>query len=140
MWIITLALFLLIKIGSLQEDYRILIVDDCKNWHEIVRPKKPNHYSITKEIPVFHNVWLSHFWLFPEDSLTRIDLTYPEILKLNPQFTSELTTADWDQLAYGKDKKKIFMLKPDDFCSEKRFCFDEKFTLLEVRIHLSGDE
>ncbi len=69
-----------------------------------------------------------------------ISMTYSQILKMNPQYTSELDTEDWDQLAYGEDKKKIYMLRPDDYCSEKRFVFNQEFVLYEVRIHLSGDE
>lgn len=140
MWKLIFTLALWPGTNSSPSDSVILIVDDCTQWRKIDPYRISDKYSIAKSIPVFHNVWLSHFWLFPEDSLTTIDLTYSEILKLNPQFTSELTTADWDQLTYGKDKKKIFMLKPDNFCSDKRFSFDHKFTLLEVRIHLSGDE
>jgi hypothetical protein len=140
MWKLIFALALWLWINPSSSDPIILVADDCLQWRTIVPNKKSNRHSIVKSIPVFHRVMLIHDWMIPEDSLSTIDLTYSEILKLNPQFTSELTAADWDQLTYGKDKKKIFMLKPDDFCSEKRFSFDHKFTLLEVRIHLSGNE
>lgn len=140
MWKLVFTLSLWLGTNLFALDSVFLIVDDCDQWRKIDPYRKSDKYSIAKSIPVFHTVMLSHFWIFPEDSLTKIDLTYPEILNLNAQFTSELTTADWDQLAFGKDNKKIFMLRPDDFCSEKRFSFDQKFTLLEVRIHLSGNE
>ena len=140
MWKLIFTLVFWLGTNSFPSDSVILIVDDCTQWRKIDPYRISEKYSIAKSIPVFHRVILGHFWIYPEDSLTTIDLTYSEILKLNPQFTSELTTADWNQLTYGKDKKKIFMLKPEDFCSEKRFSFDQKFTLLEVRIHLSGDE
>ena len=140
MWKLIFTLAILLGTNSSPSDSVILIADDCLEWRTIDPNKKKNRHSIVKSIPVFHRVMLIHDWVIPEDSLTTIDLTYSEILKLNPQFTSELTTAEWDQLTYGKDRKKIFMLRPDDFCSEKRFSFDHKFTLLEIRIHLSGDE
>jgi hypothetical protein len=140
MWLLILTLLWLNNPETNQKEYTILIVDDCTNWNEIVRPSSTTFYSITKEVPVFNHVRLSHFWLFPEDSLTKIRMRYSEILNKNPRYTSKLTTEDLSQLAYGKDKKKVFILRPIDYCSSKRFAFNQEFTLYEVRIGLSGDE
>jgi len=140
MWILILSFFLWSSPGNNQTDYSILIIDDCSKWEKIDPYKISDRYSIARSIPVFHTVWISHNWLFPEDKLSIVNMTYSQILKMNPQYTSELNTEDWNQLAYGKDKKKIYMLRPDDYCSEKRFVFNQEFVLYEVRIFLSGDE
>jgi hypothetical protein len=140
MWILILSFFLWSSPGNNQTDYSILIVDDCSLWEKIDTHKISDRYSIAKAIPVFHRVWIIHNWIFPEDKLSIVNMTYSQILRMNPQYTSELNTEDWNQLAYGKDKKKIYMLRPDDYCSEKRFVFNQEFVLYEVRIHLSGDE
>lgn len=140
MWLLIFTLLWLNNPETNQNEYTILIVDDCSNWNEIVRPSGTTFYSITKEVAVFHNIRLSHFWVFPEDSLTKKRMRYSEILNKNPHYTSKLTVEDLDHLAYGKDKKKVFILRPDDYCSGRRFVFNQEFTLYEVRVSLSGDE
>jgi hypothetical protein len=140
MWLLIFTLLWLNNPETNQNEYTILIVDDCTNWNEIVRPSGTTFYSITKEVPVFHNIRLSHFWVFPEDSLTKKRMRYSEILNKNPRYTSKLTVEDLDHLAYGKDKKKVFILRPDDYCSGRRFVFNQELTLYEVRVGLSGDE
>ena len=65
-------------------------------------------------------------------------MRYADILEQNPRYTSDLTAEDW--LKLDNEKRKIFFLRPDDFCSGRRFVFNQEFTLYEVRVSLSGDE
>jgi hypothetical protein len=101
---------------------------------------KKRHFGFSKSTPDFHLVGLSHGWIFPEDSLSKINMRYADILEQNPRYTSKLKKEDWIELAYGKDKKKLFLLRPDDYCSGRRFVLNLEFTLYEVRLGLSGPE
>jgi hypothetical protein len=65
-------------------------------------------------------------------------MRYAEIMEQNPRYTSELKKEDWIKL--DNEKRKIYLLRPDDFCSEKRFVLNQEFTLYEVLIGLSGKE
>ncbi len=67
-------------------------------------------------------------------------MRYADILEQNPRYTSELKKEDWIELTFGKNKKKIFLLRPDDYCTRNRFVLNQEFTLYEVRMGLSGDE
>jgi hypothetical protein len=81
---------------------------------------------------------LIHDWMIPEDSMSKINVRYADILEQNPRYTSELKKEDW--LKLDNDKRKIFLLRPDEYCSRKRFVFNQQFTLYEVRVRLSGTE
>jgi hypothetical protein len=118
----------------------ILVIDDCKKWNEIKLNPIDGRYSIFKEISKFHHTTLSHNWMNPEDKLATIHLTYQEMLNYQPIFSSDLSSEDWYDLMSKTRTRKMFILKPNDFCSNKRFIFGEKFELLEVRISLGGDE
>jgi hypothetical protein len=100
--------------------------------------KKKGYFGFTKSTPDFHLVGISHGWIFPEDSLSKINMRYAEIMEQNPRYTSELKKEDWIKL--DNEKRKIYLLRPDDFCSEKRFVLNQEFTLYEVRVGLSGPE
>jgi hypothetical protein len=65
-------------------------------------------------------------------------MRYAEILEQNPRYTSELNADDW--LKLDNEKRKIYLLRPDDYCTRKRFVFNQEFTLYEVRVGLSGPE
>jgi hypothetical protein len=81
---------------------------------------------------------LIHDWMIPEDSMSKINVRYADILEQNPRYTSELKKEDW--LKLDNDKRKIFLLRPDEYCSRKRFVFNQQFTLYEVGVRLSGPE
>lgn len=140
MWVLILSYFLWWAPIQTNSDCLILIADDCSKWSKYDFNQEEVQFGLSKDIIGYNFLGLTHSWLFPNDKLSIINMTYSEILKMNPKFSSELSPKDWEQLAYGKEKKKIYMLKPDDYCSEKRFVYNEEFVLYEVRIHLSGDE
>jgi hypothetical protein len=81
---------------------------------------------------------LIHDWMIPEDSMSKINKRYADIMEQNPRYTSELNADDWIRL--DNEKRKIYLLRPDDFCSEKCFVLNQEFPLYEVRIGLSGKE
>jgi hypothetical protein len=138
MWKLILVLAIWLAPNPAPSDYIILIADDCTNWGKIDPYRKTARYSIVKSTPDFHSIMLIHDWMLPEDSLSKINMRHADILEQNPRYTSELKKEDW--LKLDNDKRKIFLLRPDDYCSRKRFVFNQQFTLYEVRVRLSGTE
>ena len=138
MWKLILVLAIWLAPNPAPSDYIILIADDCTNWGKIDPYRKTARYSIVKSTPDFQSIMLIHDWMLPEDSLSKINMRHADILEQNPRYTSELKKEDW--LKLDNDKRKIFLLRPDDYCSRKRFVFNQQFTLYEVRVRLSGTE
>ena len=133
MWKLILLLAIWLAPNPAPSDYIILIADDCTNWDKIDPYRKTARYSIVKSTPDFHSIMLIHDWMLLEDSLSKINMRYADILEQNPRYTSKLKKEDWIEFAYGKDKKKLFLLRPDDYCSGRRFVFNQEFTLYEVK-------
>jgi hypothetical protein len=138
MWKLILLLAIWLAPNPAPSDYIILIADDCTNWDKIDPYRKTARYSIVKSTPDFHSIMLIHDWMLLEDSLSKINMRYADILEQNPRYTSDLNAEDW--LTLDNEKRKIFLLRPDDYCSRKRFVFNQQFTLYEVRVRLSGPE
>jgi hypothetical protein len=137
-WKLILVLAIWLAPNPAPSDYIILIADDCTNWGKIDPYRKTDRYSIVKSTPDFHSIMLIHDWMIPEDSMSKINVRYADILEQNPRYTSELKKEDW--LKLDNDKRKIFLLRPDEYCSRKRFVFNQQFTLYEVGVRLSGPE
>ena len=131
MWKLILVLAIWLAPNPAPSEYIILIADDCTNWGKIDPYRKTARYSIVKSTPDFQSIMLIHDWMLPEDSLSKINMRHADILEQNPRYTSELKKEDW--LILDNDKRKIFLLRPDDYCSRKRFVFNQQFTLYEVR-------
>ena len=138
MWKLILVLAIWLAPNPAPSDYIILIADDCTNWGKIDPYRKTARYSIVKSTPDFHSIMLIHDWMLAEDSMSKINQRYADILEQNPRYTSELMKEDW--LKLDNDKRKIFLLRPEDYCSRKRFVINQQFTLYEVRVRLSGTE
>jgi hypothetical protein len=138
MWKLILVLAIWLAPNPAPSDYIILIADDCTNWGKIDPYRKTARYSIVKSTPDFQSIMLIHDWMLPEDSLSKINMRHADILEQNPRYTSELKKEDW--LKLDNDKRKIYLLRPDEYCSRKRFVFNQQFTLYEVRVRLSGTE
>jgi hypothetical protein len=137
MWKLILLLSLWLAPTPSPSDYIILIADDCSKWYMSIIKKK-GHFGLSKRTPDYHSVSLVYGWITPEDSLSKINMRYADILEQKPRYTSELNAEDWIKL--DNEKRKIYLLRPDDFCSEKRFVLNQEFTLYEVLIGLSGKE
>jgi hypothetical protein len=71
--------------------------------------KKKGYFGFTKSTLDFHLVGISHGWIFPEDSLSKINMSYAEIMEQNPRYTSELKKEDWPT---KKTKRNFFYLGP----------------------------
>jgi hypothetical protein len=138
-----IVLFALVQLSYLNLDKKeeiILIIDDCQEWRVDLPSKWPEAFSIRKDLPKKEWVVLIHNWLKPEDKLSTLRLSFSEITNKKLIYSSELNYKDWTELRYGKDHEKIYILRPEDFCSQNRFLFDYKFTLHEVIIGTSESE
>ena len=118
----------------------ILIIDDCEEWRVDLPSKWPEAFSIRKDLPKKEWIVLIYNWLKPEDQLSTLRLSFSEITNKKLIYSSELNYEDWTELRYGKDHEEIYILRPEDFCSQNRFLFDYKFTVYEVIIGTSESE
>lgn len=98
-----------------------------------------NYFVYSKEIKDRREVRLSYGWIEKSDSLNTINLSYPEILKSDVIFSSDLSCNDWYELM-GDPVRSFFILRPEDFCSDRRFWHNYQFTLYPVRIFVDGNE
>ena len=125
-------------------DYIILIPDDCEEWEfrdytaemESHGFPKGIRFALSKESR-YNQVSIVHFWMQEEEKLELIQKTYSEIQNSKVLYTSALEAADWLKF-WRKDTPKLFLLLPEDYCSEKRFNFNHIFTLFEVKIERGG--
>lgn len=136
MWTIILSLILLCF--NFEDKPIILLINDCKEWNNVDLKNLKEQFGITKDMKKFGFVGLGHMWIEPERKLSSIHMTFSEIQNSSPIYSSELSPEDWVNLSHGKEK--VFIMKPNDFCSEKRFYFNHDFELLEVLITYSGEE
>lgn len=113
----------------------LLIMDDCEKWNlQTNGLKYESDFIISKSLPENQSVSLGHMWFDPKPKPETKKISFSEINEMNRFFTSEMNYADWIELRYRKDAVKIYILRPEDFCSQNRFVFDYKFILYEVKI------
>ena len=127
-----------------QPAFIILIPDDCEEWEfgnysaEMESHSFPEgmRFALRKEAK-YNQISIVHFWMQEQEKLEVIQKTYPEILQSEILYTSDLQSADWLKY-WRKGTPKLFLLLPEDYCSEKRFIFNHTFTLYEVEIEIGG--
>jgi hypothetical protein len=126
-----------------KEEYNIvLIMDDCYNWSAVPNNalKYKSDFIYSKNLPKNQLVSLGHIWFDPKPKPATQTISYSEIIKMEPNYTSEMNFEDWSELKSRKDSSMVFILKPEDFCSEKRFSFNHQFTLYEVKFRITEYE
>jgi hypothetical protein len=124
------------------ESFVVLILDDCQNWRAVPNNalKYKSDFIYSKDLSKNQSVSLGHMWYDPKPKPETKTVIYSEIIKMTPIYTSELSYEDWWKLKSQEDHIKIFILKPEDFCSDKRFSFSHAFTLYEVKFSVSANE
>lgn len=122
---------------------RILILDDCTTWEfkdysqpspDLKKSDNPRFFFKKIELKTNNYISVSHTGVSFEDKTLSLDLTYPEILSHDPVFSSNLSLADWYSLEVSNPGTPIYLVMPSDYCSEKRFIWQQKFT--DYLIHL----
>ena len=111
-------------------------MDDCYNWSAVPNNalKYKSDFIYSKNLPKNQSVSLGHIWFDPKPKPETKKISFSEINEMNRFYTSEMNYADWIEMRYRKDAVKIYILRPEDFCSQNRFVFDYKFKLYEVKI------
>jgi hypothetical protein len=143
MWkIIALTLFVCNILFFNHSEFVILILDDCQDWDEVPNNalKDKSDFIYSKYFPDNLSVSIGNRWYEPKPKPSTQSMSFPEIIKMGAILTSELDYHDWRNLESIKDQNKIFVLKPNDFCSEKRFLFNHQFTLYEITFSVSAPE
>ena len=141
MW--QLVIILLINLFPLNSDIYIIIVDECSKWKKInhtwkMEDKLSNEKMFTyeKDVMDLPFVSISRTWLKDKDKLDTKRLTLKEIKKSNLFLTSEFSAKDWIEFVDKIKDQKIYLVTPEEYCSEKRFAFQSEFTLYEVQISI----
>ena len=148
--LILLAFLGLLPIQALPStNLRILILDDCTTWEfkDYSQPgpdlKKSDYpsFSFRKiELKTNDYISLSHIGVSLEEKTLSLDLTFPEILSYDPVFSSKLSLADWYSLEASNPGTPIYLVIPSDYCSEKRFIWQQKFTVYLIHLILPYTE
>ena len=148
--LILLAFLGLLPIQALPApNFRILILDDCTTWEfkDYSQPgpdlKKSDYpfFSFRKiDLKTKDYISVSHIGVSFEGKTLSLDLTFPEILSLDPVYTSKLSLADWYSLQVSNPGTPIYLVIPSDYCSVKRFIWEQKFTVYLIHLILPYTE
>lgn len=140
MWKLTFIFFsILLLTPSQKRELVYLIIDDCKNWKEMPKGKLQDQFSFYKESDENRLIMIIHGWIEPSARLSTKKWTFFQIQDKKPIYTSDLNNDAWFDLLQDSNRK-FYILRPDDFCSCKRFVLSENFTLYEVKISITRDE
>ena len=140
MWRLVLIIPFLMKSLILEEVYiTVIVLNDCKIWEKTFMGRDSNYFVYSKEIKDRNEVRLSYGWIDESDSLSTINHGYPEILKSDIIFSSDLNYNEWYELM-GDPVRSFFIVLPEDYCSARRFWHNYQFTLYPVRIYVDGYE
>lgn len=121
------------------EEEVYIIVDDCKNW-EVRTYGNKSHFFINKKQRMNNpSITLGHGWIEPTSKRLTKNLTLSQTHEKNPIYTSNLDDNDWIRLIQNPNQK-FFVLRPDEYCSDKRFLFNQQFSVYEVKIFVGYKE
>jgi hypothetical protein len=132
-----ISFFLLLALGNYTKNYEtiILIVNDCDKWRLVPAGNLVDQFSFYKIGNDGKHISLSHRWIESGSTLSTKILSISEMMSRDPIFTSDLNENDW----YNLNKipnRRIYIVRPDDYCSTNRFVYGFQFTLYEVMISL----
>ena len=140
MWklILPLLLVALLPLRG-QKETVLIILDDCQKWRKGLTSKNSEILYFSKNVSSEPRVSFIHGWLDPKDSLSKKPINHPVIKDAQIYYTSQLKEEDWYKLSMDSGPR-IFILRPDDFCSKNRFVLDYKFIVYEVILNVSREE
>lgn len=140
MWKLNLIFSLVVQFLLHQKEESVfIIIDDCKNWKESPSHKLQDQFSFYKQSENNRLIIVGHGWIEPSARLAKKKMTISQIMENQPIYTSTLDDEAWFQLLQDSNRK-FFILRPDDFCSGKRFVFKEDFMLYESIISITREE
>jgi hypothetical protein len=136
MWKLILVFFILSFLVKSKERSTLIILDDCDKWNKVSRGKFNNHFSYLREVEKIGLVGFIFGWIDEDYRLSTKSLTFSEIRKSEPLYTSQFSINDWYSLP--REYERVFILAPEDYCSEKRFLHDYEFTVYEVILNVTA--
>lgn len=83
---------------------------------------------------------VSHTGVSLEEKTLSLDLTFPEILSHDPIYSCKLSLADWYSLEVSNPGNPIYLVMPSDYWAEKRFIWQQKFTIYLIHLILPYTE
>lgn len=140
MWnLVSFILIALLLPFSGSKDSVLIIVDDCQKWRKGFTSKNSEIFYFSKNVSSEPRVSFIHGWLDPKDSLSKKPINHPVIKNAQIYYTSQLKEEDWYKLS-SDSGPRIFILRPEDFCSKNRFVLNNKFFVYEVILNVSRKE
>lgn len=125
---------------SKKEGSLYILVDDCKNWKIRTYGDNQSQFFISKEERIkYPSITLVHAWIEPSSKLSTENLTLSQIIEKSPIYTSNLNEEGWIRLIQNPNQK-FFVVSPDEYCSDKRFLFNQHFSVYEVKIRVEYKE
>lgn len=122
-----------------KEESLYIIIDDCKYWRIRNYGTHQDQFFLSKERKNNLFISLSHGWIDSSSRLSTEKWTLGEVLEKEAIYSSTLDDEAWYRLNQIINRK-VFILKPSDFCSDRRFLHDYDFVFYEIKIHLDGEE
>lgn len=136
MWKLILVFFLFTFSIQERQKWAIIVLDDCSKWKRIALLKNDQFFSYSRDVEKIGPVDFGFGWIDEEYKLSTQSMTFSKIMDSNPVYTSQLNHRDWRNSS--SEYERVFILIPEDYCSEKRFLYDYQFTLYEVKVHVSA--
>ncbi|WPR74546.1 hypothetical protein [Algoriphagus sp. NG3] len=145
---INAVIFLLIStlFSRIEKEKVFVIIDDCQQW-EKHRPIDEQYFSITTNKVCCASSYYSSY--DDKDTLASVhlfngdidlnppellEIAYTELLNLGVRFSSEIGVEQWG--TFNSEESELYIILPDDFCSEKRFLHSAIFTLYKTRVSI----
>ncbi|MFN4000306.1 hypothetical protein [Algoriphagus sp.] len=140
MWkLIFILSAILLFLSPKKEESFYIIVDDCRNWRIGTPGKLQDQFSFYKQTENNRLIIIGHGWIEPSAKLSTEKIAISQIMEKKPIYTSTLDDEAWFRILQDSNRK-LFILRPDDFCSGKRFVFNQEFTLYEAIISITRSE
>ncbi len=114
-----------------------IILDDCNKWENRSQGENDQHFTLSREVENIGLVGFIYGWIDQAESLGFRHLTYGSLLAAKPIFSSDLSREDWYELGNITDQE-LFIMTPEDYCSERRFRYDHKFKLYEMKLYVQA--
>lgn len=140
MWKLIFILSAILLLTQRQKEESLyIIIDDCKNWRIRTYGTHQDQFFLSKERKNNLFISLGHGWIDPSSRLSTEKCTLGEVLEKEAIYSSTLDDEAWYRLNQIINRK-VFILKPSDFCSDRRFLHNHDFVFYQVKIYMDSEE
>lgn len=132
-----------ILLHSLDKEKVFIIVDECKSWEKNRILDDQYFFTFNNEVccvSPYYSIQgkdsLASVKLFNVDinlnPAETLEISLTEMLNTGAKFSSAMSYEDW--YAINSEEADLYIILPDDFCSIKRFNYNEVFTVYKVNL------